>query len=159
MDVQAKLEELKKVLKIEEKEKRIAEIEDEMQAADFWADQEKANTKTRELKNLKTDVDKIKELQDLAKMAEGDDLRAIEEEIRKLEIYTYFSGKYDDHNTIINFYAGAGGDDAQDWTEMLLRLADKSVDSRFFFQFAINIRPIDFESCRFNTSYTATGLR
>ncbi|MEI6144665.1 MAG: peptide chain release factor 2 [Candidatus Berkelbacteria bacterium] len=122
MDIKQKLEELKAVLKIEDKEKRIAEIEEEMQAEGFWNNQETANERTRELKNLKVDVDKIKELEELSEMAEGDDVQAIEDEIKKLEVYTYFSGRYDDHSAIINFYAGAGGDDAQDWTEMLMRM-------------------------------------
>lgn len=117
-----KLEELRQVLKIEEKEKRIAQIEEEMQAEGFWADQEQSSQKTKELKNLKTEVNKIKELEELTEMAEGEDVKAIEDEIKKLEVYTYFSGKYDDHSAIINFYAGAGGDDAQDWTEMLMRM-------------------------------------
>jgi len=143
MDIQAKLEELKTVLKIEEKEKRIAEIETEMQAADFWTNQERANEKTKELKNLKSEVGKIKELEELANMvlqsqrssgpaADGDDLKNIEDEIKKLEVYTYFSGKYDDHGAIINFYSGAGGDDAQDWTEMLERMYLKWAESSGF---------------------------
>lgn len=122
MDIKVKLQELEQILKIEEKEAKIAEIEGEMQAADFWADQEKANTKTRELKNLKTEVEKFRTLEELAELAEGEDLKSLEDELKKLEIYTYFSGKYDDHSAIINFYAGAGGNDAQDWTEMLERM-------------------------------------
>ncbi len=122
MDILQKLEELKLVLKIEENKKRIAEIEEEMQAADFWNNQEVASERTRELKNLKTEVNKIVELEELAEMAGSEDIKSIEDEIKKLEIYTYFSGKYDDHSVIINFYAGAGGDDAQDWTEMLMRM-------------------------------------
>lgn len=122
MEVKQKLEELRRVLKIEEKEKRIAEIESEIQATDFWSDQEKANERTKELKNLKTEVDKIKELEELSEIAGEEDLKLIKDEIKKLEIYTYFSAKYDDHSAVINFYAGAGGDDAQDWTEMLLKM-------------------------------------
>jgi len=109
-------------LKIEEKKKRIAEIENEMQSADFWSDQENASRKTVELKNLKSNIEKIEELEELVGLAGSEDLKAIEDEIKKLEVYTYFSGRYDDHEAIINFYAGAGGDDAQDWTEMLLRM-------------------------------------
>lgn len=122
MEIKQKLQELEQVLKIEEKEKRIAEIESEMQAADFWTDQEKSNQKTRELKSLKEEVGKIIELEELSEMAGEGDIKSLEEEFKKLEVYTYFSGKYDDHSAIINFYAGAGGDDAQDWTEMLMRM-------------------------------------
>lgn len=122
MDIQLKIDEIKKVLKIEEKEARVAQIEEEMQAADFWNNQENANVKTKELKNLKTEIQKIKDIEEMAEIAEGDDIAGIEEELKELEVYTYFTGKYDDHSAIINFYAGAGGDDAQDWTEMLMRM-------------------------------------
>lgn len=122
MDIKTKLAELKQVLKIEEKEKRIAEIEKEMQAADFWSDQEKANERTKELKNLRTEIQKIQDLEELSEMAEGEELKSLEDEVKKMEIYTYFSGKYDGHSAILNFYAGAGGDDAHDWTEMLLKM-------------------------------------
>ena len=56
MDIRLKIEELRKVLKIEEKKKRVAEIEEEMQAEGFWNNQEIANERTKELKNLKTDL-------------------------------------------------------------------------------------------------------
>jgi len=122
MDIKQRLSELKVVLKIEEKMRHVAEIEEEMKAAVFWNNQETAGERTKELKNLKTEVDKINEIEELSEMAEGEDLKALEDEVKKLEIYTYFSGKYDDHSAIINFFAGAGGDDAQDWTEMLMRM-------------------------------------
>jgi len=122
MDVKEKLVELKGVLKIEEKQAKIKEIEEGMKSPDFWSDREGANEKTKELKNLKTEVEKFEGLEELSEMAGSEDLKAIEDEIKKLEIYTYFSAKYDDHSAILNFYAGAGGDDAQDWTEMLLRM-------------------------------------
>ena len=122
MDIKTKLAELKQVLKIVEKEKRTAEIEREMQLANFWSDQERANERTKELKNLRTEIQKFKDLEELAEMAEGEELELLEDEVKKLEIYTYFSAKYDDHSAILNFYAGAGGDDAQDWTEILLKM-------------------------------------
>jgi len=122
MEIKVKLEELKQVLKIEEKQAKIKEIEEEMKSPDFWSNQETTNHKTRELKSLKEEVKKITELEELAEIADEEDLKSLEEEIKKLEIYTYFSGKYDDHSAILNFYAGAGGDDAQDWTKMLFKM-------------------------------------
>lgn len=122
MDSLSKIKEIKSVLKIAEKKERIGQIENEMQSAGFWDDKELASQKTKELKDLKGEVDKVEEIEELLEIAEGGDVQAIEDEIKKLEILTYFSGKYDDHSAIINFYAGAGGDDAQDWTKMLLAM-------------------------------------
>ncbi len=122
MDIKAKLQELKQVLKIEEKQVKITEIENEMQAEGFWNNQKLANEKTRELKGLKAEVERFQALEELVEIAGDDDYKSLEEELKKLEVYTYFTGKYDDHSAIINFYSGAGGDDAQDWTEMLFRM-------------------------------------
>jgi len=122
MDIKAKIDELKEVLKISKKEHMVAEIEEDMQAANFWSNRENAETKTAELKNLKSEIGKIKDIEEMAEIAGENEIKIIEDELEKLEVYTYFSGRYDNHNAIINFYAGAGGDDAQDWTEMLLRM-------------------------------------
>ena len=122
MDIKAKIDELKEVLKISKKEHMVAEIEEDMQAVNFWSNRENAETKTAELKNLKSEIGKIKDIEEMAEIAGENEIKIIEDELEKLEVYTYFSGRYDNHNAIINFYAGAGGDDAQDWTEMLLRM-------------------------------------
>jgi peptide chain release factor 2 len=50
------------------------------------------------------------------------DLVEIEAELSKLERETLFFGEYDDHTAILSVHAGAGGVDAQDWAEMLLRM-------------------------------------
>lgn len=122
MDTKIRLEALKTALKIDQKKQRIAEIEAEMNAAGFWLDQENANLKTKELKNLKNEIKKYQDLEELVELSEGEDQKIVEEELEKMEVYIYLSGKYDEHSAIINFYAGAGGDDAQDWTEMLLKM-------------------------------------
>jgi len=48
--------------------------------------------------------------------------RKIDKELSKLELLTYFSGKHDNSAAIVTISAGAGGTEAQDWTEMLLRM-------------------------------------
>jgi peptide chain release factor 2 len=56
----------------------------------------------------------------------GDEIRAevdrIASKLDKLEFQLAFSGKYDNHNTILAIHAGAGGVESQDWAEMLLRM-------------------------------------
>ncbi|MCX6812855.1 MAG: peptide chain release factor 2 [Candidatus Berkelbacteria bacterium] len=141
MDLEKKIAELKSTLKIAEKENRVREIETEMQSEGFWNNQEMANERTKELKNLKNEIKKVTDLEELVEIAGDDEQEIIESEIKKLEILTYFSGKYDDHSAIINFYSGAGGDDAQDWTEMLLKMYLRFAENNDFEAKILNQTP------------------
>lgn len=126
MDLKNRLEELKSILKIDEKKKEIREIEQEMNSPSFWLEENPpaggSQAKSRQLKNLKVEVKKFDDIYEIAEIANEEELKNLKGEIDDLEIYALFTGKYDSHNAILNFYAGAGGVDAQDWTEMLLRM-------------------------------------
>ena len=74
----------------------------------------------------------IVELGELAAMtspdlapSQGGELEAMYEDIKKkyeqTRVSTFFSDKYDDHSVIVSIHSGAGGLDAQDWAEILLR--------------------------------------
>lgn len=129
-ELQARIENLRQLLRINEKNERIAAIEDEMNSADFWNDEANANRKTKELKNLKIEADQFSDLHELSELAESDDdIKLVADKVAELEKLALFSGKYDSHSAVLNFYAGAGGDDAQDWTEMLMRMYLKWVEN------------------------------
>ncbi len=113
-----------------------------MQAGGFWADQETAKTKSAEYSALKTQFDfwnKLqKDVEDLfvistelfkngtvAAEDRGDiekQLQEAKEKFLKARVEAFFSKKYDDHGAILSIHAGAGGSDAADWAEMLLRM-------------------------------------
>jgi len=122
MSLKERLEKLNKLLNIEQKKAQITQIEGEMNEPDFWLDDKSSGAKIRELKDLKEEVDKFTELHELSEMAEEDDLSGLESEVAELEKLTKFKSKYDQNGVILSFFAGAGGDDAQDWTEMLLKM-------------------------------------
>lgn len=122
MSLRQRLDKLKETLVIDRKKKEIREIEQEMSSADFWRNENKSNLKTQELKNLKSETDKFDELNELLNLADDNDIKGLEVELAELEKLTWYSGKYDQNSAIINFYAGAGGDDAQDWTQMLEKM-------------------------------------
>jgi peptide chain release factor 2 len=111
-----------------------------MEAADFWNNQEKANAVITELKQIKAQVDRVAEVtqkvDDAAlmwQMAEDEDddatrkevdgqLASLAAEVDRLEVVSLLSGKYDPRNCYLTIYAREGGTEAQDWTEMLMRM-------------------------------------
>ena len=112
-------------------------MEDEAQQTGFWDKHEEATAKMKELEDFKEIVEgvdgldsKIKELSELSEIAESTKEKKeikgqvcfLEKEIGDLEMHTLLGEEYDKNNVILAVHAGAGGVDAQDWTEMLLRM-------------------------------------
>ncbi len=123
MNIKHRLSELRKILQIDSKKARIKEIEKEMNSPSFWLEEKEGSQKiASELKGLKEEVQKFDDIYEISEIASEEELSGLKEEVDKLEIYALLSGKYDSYDAIINFYAGAGGVDAQDWTEMLMRM-------------------------------------
>lgn len=120
-----------KKLKIE-----LEELEQKLQSPEVWSNQDLASslgTKSREIKDLLTmldnwqgylqDVETALELNDEELLKETQvNLQKLETELDKFEIQQMLSGEYDEANAILSVNAGAGGTDAQDWAEMLLRM-------------------------------------
>ncbi len=109
-------------MKIDLKKKRIGEIKDQMNDPSFWQDEKLATKLNQELKTISISVKKFDDLNDLAEVASDEELSSLAGELDELEKFALLGGKFDQNNAIINFFAGAGGVDAQDWTEMLMRM-------------------------------------
>jgi len=112
-------DELKKLLKIDEKREAISQIQNEMQSPTFWRDPEKSKTEAQKMANLQKLIDEF-----------GSANTA--EEIRELELKAMLSDKYDMNNAILSLHAGAGGTEAQDWAEMLLRMFERYAERHQF---------------------------
>lgn len=105
-------------------------MEEEIQSPDFWKDYEKAGKITQELTILKEEISQCpaieNELNEIDKSGENEEtskkIKELEEKIAKEEIKTFLGGKYDKQNAILSIYSGAGGTEAQDWAEMLLKM-------------------------------------
>jgi peptide chain release factor 2 len=109
---------------------------------DFWADNAKATTVNKKIANLAGRVepwhkliDETNFLVELAAEADESLLSDITNQFAEanhkyqlLKKDLLFKGPFDDHNAVINLYAGAGGTDAQDWTAMLLRMYLRFID-------------------------------
>jgi len=83
-----------------------------MQNPNLWKDKEKAVKVTKELSELQQEVSEFEAIK-------------TEEDLRKIEMRVFLSGEYDKNNAILLITAGAGGQDAQDWAAMLLRMYER----------------------------------
>ncbi len=106
------------------------------QEPEFWNNPKKAAGISEELANLKEEVDFWQELEkDLEIVEELQDLEQLQQlqkKFEKEEIKVFLSEKYDRKNVIMSIYSGAGGIDAQDWAEMLLRMYLRYAERRKF---------------------------
>jgi peptide chain release factor 2 len=97
--------------------KRVARLES---VTGTWADLERGLTDLEELLALAEESDGAEREALVADM--DADLRARERQFADLEFALTLGGPYDDHNAVLDIHAGAGGTEAQDWAEMLLRM-------------------------------------
>ena len=144
------LKEVKDSLDLENKERRITELDKSMEEPGFWDDPERSTKTVREAKNLKDTVDGYKHLEqqyeDIQVMIEmgyeENDPAMIPEiqemldefvkELEALRTKTLLSGEYDGCNAILKLNAGAGGTEAMDWCSMLYRMYQRWADKKGF---------------------------
>lgn len=117
-------------------QKEHATLLQQSQAPDFWNNSSAAQSTMQKIAKLEARVqpwrelaDSLAELVELAKSGDtsleaelGKQLKADTATFDELKAELRFNGPFDDHNAILSIYAGAGGTDAQDWTQMLLRM-------------------------------------
>lgn len=99
------------------------ELEKESVKPDFWNDNEKASKVQQEISEIKNEIESIEKIEVELEVAE--DLDQVEKDIAKQEFKTFLSGKYDKNNAILEIFSGAGGQDAQDWATILLRMYER----------------------------------
>ena len=108
-DVEDRKQEIEKLLRIPEKRAELEKIQQEMSSPDFWRDQEKARELSSKASNLGNIIDQYDNIH-------------TEDDLKVLEKQTLYSGIHDATNAILSIHAGAGGTEAQDWAEMLMRM-------------------------------------
>ena len=133
-------ENLFKALEIEQARQELNRLELEAHEDGFWNDLERSQQVSRQVKRLENKIKKhdklVSEWEDtltLCEMAQEEDdpsqlaevtngYETLEKEISERRLAALLSGEYDANNAILTFHAGAGGTEAQDWTEMLYRM-------------------------------------
>lgn len=149
-ELKGKLDELRKSLGLEEIRDEIAGLEKEAATPDFWNDQENSQKVLQRIKFLKQKVSGFEELKEgyenlriLMELYDeeadegiGEELEEALPEVRakygEVKLQTMLGGKHDKENAIMTFHAGAGGTEAQDWVEMLMRMYTRWAESRGF---------------------------
>jgi len=137
-----KLKQAHKLLKIDDLKVKADSLAEQMNAPDFWSNQENAQAISQDYQDIKKEVEKFADLEkktnDLLELASSGDeslVDEIEQQTKKLakefteyELYVLLNGPYDKNNAIIAIHAGSGGTEAQDWAEMLLRMVMRFCD-------------------------------
>ena len=139
-DFEPELEKLSAALDMDAAKAEIARLEAESAQDGFWSDLARSQKVQQRLKQLQNKVNRqnklITDWEDLTVLCEmgqeEDDPDLLEElkagyatlveKVEESRLSTLLSGEYDGHNAILTFHAGAGGTEAQDWTEMLFRM-------------------------------------
>ena len=131
---------VERVLDVEGLRGRIEKLEHEASDPHLWDDQARAQKVTSELSHTQGELRRVEELRqrlddlpvlyELAaeeggadELAEADaELKKLREDIEAMEVRTLLSGEYDEREALVNIRSGAGGVDAADWAEMLMRM-------------------------------------
>ncbi len=137
-------------LRIDAAGERRSVLEAESGRPDLWDDRVRAQQVNTELRRVTEDIElvvgldrRVSDLETLFELAkeEGDDsveaelvagIEALADELDQLELRALFTGEHDERDAICEVHSGAGGTDAQDWTEMMLRMYTRWADRRGF---------------------------
>lgn len=129
---------------------QLQRLEEEAATPGFWEERARAASLTRRLEQIRSTLDefhafeaRLEDLQTLHEMAEEADdpqtreevargLKEFQQDLKTLEIRAFLDGPYDAGNCYLSLNAGAGGTEAQDWTEMLLRMYTRWLPRRGF---------------------------
>ena len=136
--LKSKLAEIEQAIKIDQKQNELAELEKQEQDPSLWQDPEKMKKHAQKKRAIEKVLQKndsaknsVNDLEALIQLAEECDIdeqeikattSTTQKAIDELWLETLLSGKYDACSCVLTLHAGAGGEEAQDWTEMLSRM-------------------------------------
>jgi len=112
-------------------------LEEQAARPDFWGIPEQAAQVSEELAELKRIIGDLEDLQAEIELtqeagASDEEIEVLTKKIERKEVLVFLSGKYDRQNAILTIHSGAGGQDAQDWGAMLLRMYARYCEDKGF---------------------------
>ncbi len=149
-ELRRRLGEAEGYLKIDSNRARLIELEHEVARPDLWDDQDLAKKINTEYANVKTDIEQFdllagqledaevlhemaREVDDASQEPELDEaIASITSQLDQLDLRSLFTGEHDEADCIVQINAKDGGVDAQDWTEILLRMYGRWAERRGF---------------------------
>ncbi len=159
-DLKDRFDQVLKVLNPDKLREELRSLDQEMSRQDFWEDQARAKEVIQRRKWIEETLSQIeavdkalKDVEELAQVSDetdteawaiiGDELTQIEEKVKKLEIKTFLSEEMDPKNAYLTVQAGAGGTEACDWAQMLLRMYRRWAERKGFDVEVVDITPDD----------------
>ena len=131
-------------------------LKEEINSQDFWNDRENAQKILKKSKQIQTKLEsyntassKLEDLEVLFELATEDEnleeelikeIDDVQADIKQLSLQVLLSGEYDANNAILSVHSGTGGLDAQDWTQMLLRMYTRFAQNMGFKIYYIDIQ-------------------
>jgi peptide chain release factor 2 len=150
VDLRRRLEDARVYLNIDDARARLVELEKEASDPALWDDPDAARKVTTELSRVKADVDvvdglerRLSDLETLDELAREESDESLEGEIdagvtgldrdlATLDLQALFTGDHDERDAICEIHSGAGGTDAADWADMMLRMYRRWAERRGF---------------------------
>ncbi len=137
--------------------RRLEELEDQMNSPDFWQDLAVSQKVNQEMKGIQVKLERFRRLEDrlddvavLIELGQEEvdasiihevvsEIASLEKAVEAMHLETLLKGPYDRNNAIISLHAGAGGTESMDWVSMLLRMYTRYSESRGYM-----VRTLDF---------------
>ncbi len=128
------------IFDLSEKQNELTRLEEETLAPEFWGNSQRVQQVNQRIATIRNEItqykklsDDIEELEILVELAiEEEDtslhteiaggVDAVEQRLEQIELQLMLTGEFDENNAILSIHSGAGGIDAQDWAEMLMRM-------------------------------------
>ncbi|MGD8947546.1 MAG: peptide chain release factor 2 [Desulfobacterales bacterium] len=173
-ELQTKLEHLRGIFDITDKEKRLADIEKIISKEGFWDNPEDSKSILKERTFISNRIERfqklwneLEETQVLLDLAEEEsDAEVLEEvtlqasdvdkKIDRLSLDVMLDGDDDSKNAIVSINAGAGGTEAQDWAEMLFRMYSRWIERKGYTFELIDFQPGEEAGIK-SVTFTASG--